>query len=318
MAQLDDAVTNLERFNQTLAGLTPRLQEAAGELAGHVTTLQTTHGELRTKLTEAQSAVSDLDTELSTFSHTLETEADTVGSVALDEVDHALTELDASVRELAAAAPAEIANRAQGVQDDLETIQNDGFIVLGKVLAHVGSGFASWAHPAEETLHELDAELHAASDELAHARELIDEPESWIVHHTDPGAWGHLQNATVEVEDHIPAGFAHDAVATDLATVQQSLAQDIHTDTHDLREQLDTLMHEVAEDISRHETALIDGTEALVGNLELAENGAEKAEQEATTTMQHASALLDTTQKIEAADLELQIIRNVMEAMSTP
>jgi hypothetical protein len=316
--QLDDAVANLERFNQALAGLTPRLQEAAAELAGHVGTLEHATDDLRAKLTDAHAEVQAIDVEASTFAAAAETEADGVDQIAMQEIDAALNTLDGAVRELLEGLPHELSARADSVDSDLQSLQAQGFASLHESFAHVVTAFDGWAAAAADALEELGTDVHAASDQLTHDRALFDETDTYIVLHTDHSGWAAVQMATNGVEEQTPATFAQAGVGDGFATAQEGLQQASHAATHELREQLATAAHEVGEEISQRTLALVNAIDEVVQSCELAEHGAGQADEDATAALQRASALVELAQKIETAEGEVQQIRTVMEAMNTP
>jgi hypothetical protein len=316
--QLDDSVANLERFNQTLSSLTPRLQEAAEDLTGHVGALEHAADELRAKVADAHAAVHDVEVEVSTFASAAETEAQGLDGIVMEEFDAAMNTLDGSVRELIEGDPHEVAARAGTLEHDLEELRSQGFGHLHEAFAHVGDAFDGWGAAAATALEEVDHDVHAAIEQLAHDRELFDEADTFVVLHSDHTGWSPVQQATHGVEEQTPYVFAQAGVGDGLASAQASLLQQAHAAAHDLREKLAGVVHEVGEEVSQRTLALVNAVDDAVQACEVAEHGAGQAADDATGAAQRATALADLAQKIETADGEVQQIRSVMEAMDAP
>jgi hypothetical protein len=319
MGDLDDSIAHLERFNQTLASLTPQLEGAASDLAAHTASLQTLTDDLQAKLGAARTAVDAIDAEAETFATAAETEAEGVGDFALDDIESALTTLDGSVRELTESVPNEIASRAGSLGPDLEALQSLGFEPLHQMMNSLATAaFGNWAAAAEQSLGGLDEQVDTASRQVATHKARLDDADSWIIHHTEVTAWGPVQIATSAVETGIPATVAEAPLGTDLATLQEALGQQVEVAAQDLRAQLATAVQEVSEVISPRTLGLIDAVGTVVDACEVAEHGAGEAEQEATAAVPRAAALVDLAERIEIAEGELRQIQTVLQAMDAP
>jgi hypothetical protein len=316
--QLDDSIANLERFNQSLASLTPRLGEAGSDLATQVAALQALAGELQTKMDAARSAVDAIGGEGSTFALAAETEADAVGDMALNDLDSALTTLDGSVRELAESVPREIAARADGLEQDLQSLQGQGFGPLHQMMNSLArAAFGNWAAAAEEDLDRLDQQIDIVIEQFKTHGEQLNEAERWNVQNTEVRGWSPVSVASTGVETRIPAVVVEAPLATDLTTLQEAAGQQADAATLDLRTQLASAVQEVSEQISYRTLALVDTLGTVVDACELAEHNAGEAEQEATSAVQRAAALVDLAERMETAEGELQQIQIVLQGMNT-
>jgi hypothetical protein len=317
--QLDDGVANLERFNQGLAGLTPRLEETTHELAAHVTELQTATDELRGKLHDAQTALTDIEAEAGTLAGVAEQDVEQVGSLALDDVDAAFNAIDGSVRELVEGLPHELAARAGGMEADLGDLEAQGFTPLHESLAHLGTAYDGWTSPAKAALEHLGAEVQAALDQLQHDRELFDETDTFIVQHTEASGWAPVQQATYAVEQSAPDAFAQGGVGDALGAAHDQLQQQGHAAAQEMREQLAAIVHESEAQVTSRAQALASTADAAIDSCELVEHGSGTALDDATQADSRAARALDGFgNKIRTADGELQQIRMVVDAMDAP
>lgn len=317
--QLDDSIGHLERFNQTLSTLTPQLEEQAAELGVDVGALRTLAGELQGKLTAARSSVDAIDDEIATFATAAETEAEGIGDLALTELDQALSTLDGSVRELADDVPQQLTGRAETLEQDLESLQSQGFAPLHQMMNALARGaFGNWAATAAETLGRLDEQVDTVVEEVTAHREKIDEPGAWIVQQTEVSAWSPVQVATAGVDSRIPSTVTGASLAGDLTAAQETAYQQGLAATQDLRTQLGEVVQQASEPISQRTLALVDTVSTTLDACEIAEHGVGEGDEEASAAVQRAAALVDLAERIETAEGELRHVQSVLQSMDAP
>jgi hypothetical protein len=317
--QLDDGVANLSEFVNRIVTNTSYLRPLADDLAAEPQKLDAVQGELRDALTHAKQSADALDVELATYATAVETESESVGAMALGELDAALDGIDGKIRELQQSVPGELATLVDGIEHDLDELRDQGFSPLHEAMNAIARGsIGTWAAAAEESLGRLDQVVDALRDQLQKDEQALGDDDGWGLKQDEQGMWVGVDAATTGVNGGLPNDVAEAPLATELDGLHQSLRQEAHAAMEALRAQLAQLVAHVGEQISPRTLALIDGAAAALEACELAEDGAGQADEEAGAAVPRAAALVALAERIDGADVELRQIQEVLQAMDTP
>jgi chromosome segregation ATPase len=314
--QLDDSIAHLTAFNGTLASQTPDLASAADELSAYAHKLEVAQHELRAELAVAVANVDALELEAATYSGAVESESESVGATALDEVDAALTAVDGTVPALQESVPQTLATRNDATERYLQELQEQGFDPLHQKANELARGaFGNWAAAAEEGLARLDQRVDAVVAELQKDEQSLMDESKWMVKNSDDSSWVAVEMSTRSVEAGLPAKVAEAPLATELASDQEAMRQEARAAADGLRAQLDQAARELDEQLSQRTTALVDAFGTVVDACEVTEHGAGEAEQEGAGAVPRASAVVDLFGEIEKAEVEVQQIQTTLQSM---